>query len=185
MKSTIYTRKGDQGTTALFGGQRTDKNDARVEALGAVDELNASIGIVVSMSTQQATNELLQTIQHQLFTFQAMLANPGDPKNPTKPPHVIKQSHIDFLEKQCDAFDTCNKKLSSFTPPGGHPIAAHLQYCRVLTRKAERRIISLHRQSPLVPESIAYINRLSDLFFVLARYMNRLHGVSEDSPRYQ
>ena len=179
----IYTRTGDLGDTGLFGGSRVSKADLRVEAYGSLDELNAAIGTAVSLLHTDAQNivDLLVGIQSELFDLGAELATPPDRAGTalTKRLRFISGEQIEVLERAIDAFESLLPELKSFILPGGSPAAAALHLARTIARRAERRVVSLSLQEPVNPEILRYLNRLSDLLFVLARTANRLSGVEE------
>ena len=173
----IYTKTGDKGKTSLFGGERVSKDTGRIEAYGCVDELNAHLGVVRSLKPPDEIEKVLDRIQHELFVLGADLATP-----PTKPPKKINRvesRHIEQLEKDIDRFDSALAPLQQFILPGGSRISAELQVARTICRRAERRIVQLLRKSEIGTIPVVYINRLSDLLFVLARSENTLEGVEE------
>lgn len=179
MPIRIYTRTGDEGQTGLFGGERVAKDDLRVEAYGTVDELNAEIGFARTYSNDSEITDLLHSIQNDLFTVGADLATPET--EPTQRGKVqvkrIDASYTAKLEEAIDRFETELPALTRFILPGGSALAAVLHRCRVVCRRAERRCVTLVRelemeQAVLNPEIVRYLNRLSDLFFVVARVAN-------------
>lgn len=169
----IYTKTGDDGTTGLFGGKRVSKDDLRIEAYGTVDELNSFLG---SLADHDPDNQLLKEIQHRLFTIGSSLA--ADPDKQLITPD-IKASDIDALEQAMDHLNTTLPELRHFVLPGGHPAASAAHICRTVCRRAERRCISLNRESPLDLLIVQYLNRLSDYFFVLSRHLAHVHGAEE------
>jgi cob(I)alamin adenosyltransferase len=176
----IYTRTGDEGDTGLFGGGRVPKDDARVEAYGAVDELNAVIGMARSVETLPRIDEVLVPIQRDLFSLGAILATP----NPDKMHEQLEKARIDAariaqLEAAIDAGESELEPLRAFILPGGTGKAAALHVARTVCRRAERRAVTLARTTQFPPLVIIYLNRLSDLLFVLARVANRRGGVGE------
>jgi cob(I)alamin adenosyltransferase len=173
----IYTKKGDDGETSLFGGGRVSKNSPRIEACGAVDELNAQLGIVLSLEPQPDISVIIERIQGDLFTLGADLATP--PSVESARILRINEVHIRELEKTIDKLEALLKPLQSFVLPGGSHVSAHLHAARTICRRAERRIVQLSRTEPAGAPTIAYVNRLSDLLFVLARYANSLEGRSD------
>ncbi len=181
----IYTRSGDNGETGLFGGQRVDKDDLRVEAYGAVDELNALLGVVRLHVSDAAMDGLLQHIQNDLFSVGSDLATPEE-KDANKGRIQIQRvstGQVAFLEAQIDHYEDALPLLTYFILPGGHASAASLHHARTVCRRAERRTITLARAvadtAPVNPDVIRYLNRLSDLLFVLARAANQLAGVED------
>ena len=179
----IYTRAGDRGDTGLFGGSRVSKADLRVEAYGSLDELNAAVGLALSalQTDAQTVIELLIGIQSDLFNLGAELATPpertGTPL--TKRLRATSSEQVDALERVIDAYESLLPELQSFILPGGSPAASALHLARTIARRAERHVVSLSLQEPVNPEILRYLNRLSDLLFVLARVANQLSGVDE------
>ena len=173
----IYTKTGDQGETALFGGKRVPKDALRIEAYGSVDELNCVIGVIRSLKPHKSIDTILEKIQHQLFELGADLATPIVHKSAyiTR----IKKSHSSVLEKIIDKLETQLEPLKSFILPGGSVIASHLHLTRTVCRRAERNVVRLSRNENIGDEVIIYLNRLSDLLFVMARYANQLDGNEE------
>ncbi|HLV60045.1 MAG TPA: cob(I)yrinic acid a,c-diamide adenosyltransferase [Fredinandcohnia sp.] len=178
MAFRIYTRTGDKGDTGLFGGGRVRKDDPRVEAYGTVDELNAAIGLAAATTDDAQVRDWLRRIQSELFVLGAELATPD-------PAHVKKQvAHLDAetiarWEQVIDTIDAEVPPLQHFVLPGGAPAAAHLHLARTICRRAERRLLSLAAQAEIRSECVAYLNRLSDLLFMLARLLNHRGGVDE------
>jgi len=174
----IYTRTGDAGDTGLFGGARVGKDDPRVEAYGTVDELNACLGVVRALGASAETDEALLQIQSDLFTLGAELACvPG--KEDKLRMNVLGQADIERLEGWIDRSQEPLEPLKNFVLPGGSTSAAELHRARTVCRRAERRTLTAGRTSPIRPEIVIYLNRLSDLLFVLARYENHLAGLSD------
>ena len=168
----IYTGTGDQGTTGLFGGGRVDKDDPRVEAYGAVDELNACIGVAIAHLEPGALAERLSDIQGDLFTLGAELAcvqGLEDRLSLT----LIASSDAKRLEALIDEVEMRLAPLKAFVLPGGSRAAAFLHQARTVCRRAERRVITARARNPVRDEILVYLNRLSDLLFVLARDANR------------
>ena len=163
----IYTRSGDRGTTGLHGGTRVPKDDIRIEANGCLDELNTVVGIVRSMlPSQDEWQPLLHDLQRELMVVMSHVATPPGVTNPNPLP---ADEWTARWERQMDTLTESLPEGQYFLLPGGTPVAAHLHLCRTVARRAERRLWTLHRQSPLPEALLGYINRLSDLFFVLAR----------------
>jgi len=165
----IYTKTGDSGTTSLFGGKRVDKNSARIEAYGSVDELNSLIGTVVADTPPANVLKKLIRIQSELFVLGTDLATPADVK--AKMPRVTK-TFIRQLEREIDAFDKTLPVLKNFILPGGGKVGSKLHLARTVARRAERKIVELVNEEKINQNSLIYINRLSDWLFVLARYIN-------------
>jgi len=180
MSLRIYTRTGDQGTTGLFGGGRVDKHHPRVEAYGDVDELNAALGMARAVESMPRVDEVLVPVQRDLFAIGALLATPDREKMRQ---HLEKarvdDERIAQLEHAIDDGDAELEPLRSFIVPGGTPKAAALHVARTVCRRAERRVVALAREIELPTLVVQYLNRLSDLLFVLARVANRRGGVGE------
>ena len=181
MSIKIYTRGGDDGTTGLFGGGRTDKDAPRIAACGDVDELNAALGLTACCDSGGAgeAGPILHRLQGELFELGANLATPADAENAHIPP--ITQEHIDRLEREIDAAWNPLPPMRHFILPGGSELAAHLHLARAVCRRTERTILTLSRAEPVDPLVLRYVNRLSDLLFALARHANHAAGV-EDVP---
>lgn len=171
----IYTKTGDRGYTGLFGGPRISKDAPRIEAYGSVDELNSLLGVVRAGGLDGEFDVLLARIQNDLFALGAQLATPDPAAHRTA---LIGQSHIASLEAAIDHFEEGLQPLSQFILPDGTPAAAGLHFARTVCRRAERRLVTLMQQSsdPIADELIVYLNRLSDLLFVLARAANHAAG---------
>lgn len=161
----IYTKTGDKGETGLFGGRRVSKGHERIEAVGAVDEANAAIGLSFSMGIEGGAE-----IQNELFELGAHLAGA---------PAEISQSRIDRLEETIDDLQKDLEPLRNFILPGGDPAAAQLHVARCAVRRAERALTRLAELEDVDPKGLIYLNRLSDLLFVLARTVNKARGVSD------
>jgi cob(I)alamin adenosyltransferase len=172
----IYTKTGDHGITSLFGGKRVDKNSARIEAYGCVDELNSLIGTVVADGTPTDVLKKLIRIQAELFVLGTDLASPQDVK--VKIPRITK-AYIRRLEKEIDAMEKQLPKLKNFILPGGGKVGAQLHFARTVARQAERRIVDLSHIEKINQNCLIYINRLSDWLFVMARYVNFLEKIKE------
>ncbi|MDE1916964.1 MAG: cob(I)yrinic acid a,c-diamide adenosyltransferase [Sphingomonadales bacterium] len=171
----IYTRTGDKGTTGLVDGSRVAKHDARMEAIGAVDEANSAIGLAICV-LDDATARPLRRIQNDLFDLGADLATPGDYFTPAPMALRMVQGQADWLERAMDALNEDLPPLTSFILPGGTEGAARLHVARAATRQAERAMTALGAQAPVNPQALSYINRLSDYLFVLARAVNAKAG---------
>lgn len=164
----VYTKTGDDGTTGLVGGTRVKKYDARLEAYGTVDELNASIGVLRSCDLPDNISNLLVQIQNKLFNIGSRLAS--DEKGEAFTAGlIITEEHIKILENAIDKFEESLPELTHFILPGGELVVAHCHVARTVCRRAERRILEFSEIQPVQPETIKYINRLSDFLFVLAR----------------
>jgi cob(I)alamin adenosyltransferase len=176
----IYTRTGDAGETGLFGGGRVGKDHPRVEAYGAVDELNAVLGLARSIELMPRIDEVLVPIQRDLFSIGALLATPV----PEKVTERLRKARLDGeriaeLEQAIDAGEAELEPLTSFILPGGTPKSAALHVARTVCRRAERRVVAMADDIEVPPIVIQYLNRLSDLLFVLARVANRRAGAAE------
>ncbi len=170
--SKIYTRTGDDGTTGLGDGSRVPKDSERVEAYGTVDELNSVIGVLLAVpGLPPAATACLTEIQHELFDMGGELCIPGH--------RVITAAQIARLEQTLDGFNDSLPPLKEFILPGGGPAAAACHLARTVARRAERRVLTLSRVEPVAPEVLQYLNRLSDLLFVLARVLARHERGSE------
>lgn len=170
----IYTKTGDDGTTGLVDGPRRDKDDLRVEAYGTVDEANSAIGLVrLHTSSMMRVDHALGTIQNDLFDLGSDLATPGPDEGRKYAALRVTARQIDWLERQIDQFNEALAPLTSFVLPGGSHLSASLHLARTIVRRAERICVGLKRAEPDTnPEAIRYLNRLSDLLFVLARVAN-------------
>lgn len=174
----IYTRTGDSGSTGLFGGPRVPKDDDRIEAFGTVDELNAAIGTARSAGLETSVDAQLEKIQHELFSMGAQLATPNpDDHNLPK----IGSTQIERLEGWIDEHDGSLPELKNFIIPAGDSGASHLHLARAVCRRAERRVVTLQRRGGvgIADDLVTYLNRLSDLLFVLTRVINHHAGVGE------
>ena len=172
-KSLIYTRSGDKGKTSLVGGTRVSKTHVRLEAYGTVDELNSHLGLLYTYLTEEEDRNLILWVQHKLFSVGAYLAT--DQKNTTL--HVesqIADADICRLEKAIDEADAQLPPLKAFVIPGGSRGSSVCQVCRTVCRRAERRILAMAEEHEVTENVSAFVNRLSDYLFVLARKMNLL-----------
>lgn len=163
--SRIYTRTGDRGETGLGDGSRVSKDAARIEAFGSVDELNSTLGIVLSGPLSDEVRAVLTEIQHRLFDLGGELSIPGHT--------MLEQAHVTWLERHLDAMNAELPMLKEFILPGGCQAAAFCHLARTVCRRAERRLITLASREDVNPVGIQYLNRLSDLLFVMARSLNR------------
>jgi cob(I)alamin adenosyltransferase len=171
----IYTKKGDAGETSLFGGGRVRKDDARVRAYGEVDELNAALGLAIALDPADFELATLHAIQRDLFTIGAELATP----DPAKARDRVAAERVTALEHVIDAHEAQLEPLKQFILPGGSPKAAALHVARTTCRRAERDVVTLAGSQQINPVIVHYLNRLSDLLFVLARAVNRRAGRSD------
>ena len=170
----VYTRTGDQGQTSLVGGERVSKASKRVDAFGDVDELNSVIGVARSHSQDEDIDEALGLIQNDLFTLGSDLASPSGTEVPR-----IGESFVKKLEKLADRFLAELEPLREFILPGGSEAGAALHLARTIARRSERRVVALSETEEVNPETIVYLNRLSDLLFILARAVNNRAGIPE------
>ncbi len=166
----IYTKKGDQGTTSLFGGAKISKHSLRIHAYGTVDELNSVLGIVLTHTVSKTGETILKELQNQLFVLGADLATLPSKKTKIE---RIGNKEIDQLEQWIDELDEQLPALTSFILPGGAPAGATLHLARTVCRRAERHTVALKKEDPISDEALIYLNRLSDLLFVLARFENQ------------
>ena len=167
----IYTRTGDDGTTGLVDGSRRTKHDARMQAIGDVDELNSLIALAV-IAASEVTARNLQRIQNDLFDLGADLATPGTDFEPSEMVLRLIPSQVEWLEAAIDALNEDLPPLTSFILPGGSEAAARIHVARAAARRAERSGVALAAAEPVNPQALAYLNRLSDYLFVLARATN-------------
>jgi cob(I)alamin adenosyltransferase len=174
----IYTRAGDGGGTLLASGREVSKDAPRVEAYGAVDELNAQVGVALALGLDERLAEALRRIQNELFHLGADLATPFAAKPEIQVPR-IEARHVDALESQIDELNAVVGPVENFILPGGSPAAAALQVARAVCRRAERRVVTLSRDEQIGDQVVPYLNRLSDTLFVMARFTNHLQGVEE------
>jgi len=176
----IYTRTGDQGETALFGGGRVPKNDARVAAYGDVDELNSTLGAAVACDPPSIEVELLALVQRDLFAIGGQLASPA-PEKVAKAlaKAVIPVERVSAMEAAIDRAEAELPALTAFVVPGGTLKAALFHVARTVCRRAERSVVALAQGQAVPPEIMTYLNRLSDLLFTLARLANHRAGVAD------
>lgn len=170
----IYTKTGDKGTTSLFDGTRVDKDDIRVDTYGTIDELNSQIGVVVAHLLDTVYEEPLKsellTIQDDLFTIGALLADPQKKIDEEFKSYLM--TRVKHFEELIDQLTQEMPELKNFVLPGGGKAGAFLQMTRTITRRAERKVISLFKKEEPKSEIVMYFNRLSDLFFTMSRYLN-------------
>lgn len=171
----LYTKQGDDGKTGLYGGHRVSKNDPRVVAYGAVDETNASIGWSAAVCKDEQTLAVLRQLQSDLFTLGTELATPAGGKTLT----TIQDSHAAQLEAWIDRATDEVPPLTQFVLPGGGELSSRLHLARTVSRRAERQIVRLTERETVSPQTIIYINRLSDLLFALARLANHREGIAD------
>ncbi|OGA23019.1 MAG: ATP:cob(I)alamin adenosyltransferase [Betaproteobacteria bacterium RIFCSPLOWO2_02_FULL_67_26] len=161
----IYTRTGDAGTTGLADGSRVAKDAPRIEAIGAVDELNSVLGVLLGESMPEAARACLENVQNDLFDLGGELSVPGH--------SIMTKTHVERLERELDRFNAGLPPLRDFVLPAGLRSAALAHVARTVCRRAERRLVTLSRKQKVPPAMRAYLNRLSDLLFVIARALNR------------
>ncbi len=177
MITKVYTRTGDAGMTSLVSGNRVSKDDIRVEAYGTVDELNSNIGVLLHSTKldEQDIVALLRKAQNKLFNIGAYLANDRDDATL----YGLSQDDVTALEKMMDRMNEQLPPMTGFVLPGGTRLSAQADRCRTITRRAERRVVTLARQAHVEPLVLEYLNRLSDFFFVFARFNNISNQVEE------
>ena len=175
----IFTRRGDRGETDLLGGPRVRKDHVRVEAFGAVDELNASLGVAASASTQEDIGALLEGIQRTLFDLGASLASPDAVRREKAQLPIVRDEDVVELESEIERLEQELDPLERFILPGGSAAAAAFHAARTVCRRAERRVVALDSETALDGTSLRYLNRLSDLLFVIARVENRRADVAD------
>lgn len=181
----IYTRAGDAGETRLVGGQRVFKDAVRIESYGTVDELNSCLGVarvtaeglVPQFERLQPFTGILKRVQHELFNLGSILATLPEDVHPKQP--TVTEAEVRQLEQEMDAANTELPALRSFVLPGGSRLEAELHVCRTVCRRAERVLITLSRAEPVPPETLRFLNRLSDALFVWSRWVNHVTGSEE------
>lgn len=175
----IYTRTGDQGETSLRGGRRVRKSLLRVEAYGALDELSACLGIAAAALSDPETADLLTQVQRDLFALSARIADGEKDEPPVDGKLAFPETRVSTLERAIDLAEATLPPLKTFILQGGCEAGARLHFARTVCRRAERRLVALAEQEAIAPVFLAYLNRLSDLLFVLARLANHRAGHSE------
>jgi len=181
----IYTKRGDDGETSLAGGQRVSKDSARLEAYGTVDELNSFVGLAVVSCEEMIARDpriglllvILRRVQHELFNLGSILATLPEDVHPKQA--RVTEAEVLQLEREIDAMNESLPSLRSFVLPGGTRVNAELHVTRTVCRRAERLLIALARIEPVPPETIRYLNRLSDAMFVWSRWVNHAIGAPE------
>ncbi len=173
----IYTRTGDKGSTSLLGGDRVQKDDIRIEAYGTVDELNSQLGMLKDLSPEPYSKPILE-IQDALFHIGSRLASSKEP-DPAWGVRNIEDADVERLEAQMDRWDAELPPMTNFILPGGHPAISQAHICRTVCRRAERRVITFSALHETNDNIVKYLNRASDLFFVLARSIAKHENVSE------
>lgn len=180
----IYTKTGDDGTTGLIGGKRLYKDASRIEAYGVVDELNAALGVVCASTLPERVCRILRRVQDDLFSIGADLALPAGLDRKEWGIPAIPDESLAGLEREIDACQSELPPLQQFILPGGGAAGAMLHLARTVARRAERRCVALAHAEPVDPQIIRYLNRLSDLCFVLARYVNHKDAQPEIHPTF-
>ncbi len=175
----IYTKTGDKGDTGLFGGERVSKNSPRIKAYGTIDELNSFIGLTITEIKSEEVKLLLNKIQNQLFTVGSDLATPDTEKNNKLNITRTPASFYLELEKEIDKYEAELEPLKNFILPGGSKSAALLHVCRTVARRAEREAVALDSTVNIGGNIIIFLNRISDLFFVLSRYENYVSKIPD------
>ena len=173
----IYTKKGDTGTTSLFGGTRLSKSHIRIESYGTVDELNSHLGLIRDLTSEESMRSDLKSIQETLFTIGSHLA--ADPTKEKLWLPEIKESEIDLLESGIDNMQNELPELKFFILPGGHPTVSQCHIARCVCRRAERVVVALSEIDRVENVLIKYLNRLSDYLFVLSRYIGKQNDAEE------
>jgi cob(I)alamin adenosyltransferase len=180
----IYTKTGDDGTTGLIGGKRVQKDAARIEAYGVIDELNAVIGVACASPLPDRVRRVLCRVQDDLFSIGADLALPAGMERVRWGVPSLGDEEIAALEREIDACQSLLPELQRFILPGGSVPGSMLHLARTVARRAERRCVALAHAEPVDAQVIRYLNRLSDLCFVLARYVNQENGQRETHPTF-
>jgi cob(I)alamin adenosyltransferase len=177
-KIKIYTKTGDDGTTGLLGGSRIEKYNVRLEAYGTIDELNSVLGVLRTLNIPEDLSDIIIYVQNTLFNIGSRLASDehGDSFTSSL---ALSDKHIAFIETAIDRMEDELPELKNFIIPGGDPAAANCHVARTICRRAERRIVEFSGQNKVQPEIIKFINRLSDLLFVMARKLNFVNNVQE------
>jgi cob(I)alamin adenosyltransferase len=175
----IYTRRGDTGETGIWGGKRVGKDEARIEAIGTVDECNATLGVVAAhVGLPDVVADVLRTVQNALFVVGSELMAPERTGSGASVPRLADDD-VTHLEQVIDELDGALPELRNFILPGGTPAAADLHVARAVCRRAERRVATLRKAEEVSPAVGQYLNRLADLLFVLARHVNHEAGVAD------
>ena len=173
----IYTRKGDSGYTLLIDGKKVYKHNLSVAAYGTIDELNSFLGLLKDYINDEKIKDVLNNIQLKLFSIGSILAS-GENQNITEKVKIEKKD-VEYIELEIDRLNEYLPELKNFIIPGGHKISSYSHVCRSICRRAERKISELNENSSVDPNILAYVNRLSDFFFVLSRFLKHSDNVSE------
>ncbi|MFB5630139.1 MAG: cob(I)yrinic acid a,c-diamide adenosyltransferase [Nitrosopumilaceae archaeon] len=171
----IYTKTGDDGSTSLQGGKRVIKSNIRIKAYGAVDEINASIGLILSSKFDDELEKILKKIQNDLFVVGSDLSN----SNLVNKENRVTVEMVENIEKNIDRLEKELPPITNFILPGGNEVSARIHLSRAITRRAETQVISLDEKEKVNEECKKYLNRLSDLLFVMARYVNKKNGLED------
>lgn len=171
--SKVVTKTGDKGETGLGDGSRVSKDDPRITCIGALDELNSFVGFAKAAIADDGIKTFMEKIQNDLFNIGGSLSIPDTDMK------TINEEYVSALEKQIEAWNNELPPLIEFVLPGGNETSARLHLARTMARKVERKLVGLHKNNPLPDQWLQYINRLSDVFFVLARKLQRAEGVDE------
>ena len=175
----IYTKTGDKGETGLFGGDRVPKDSPRIRAYGTIDELNAFIGLSITEIKDNSVKSLLGDIQNKLFIIGSDLATPDNDKTKKLNIYRTPVQYYEKIEKHIDEYEVKLDEIRNFILPGGSKSASLLHVCRTIARRAERELVALNNTEKIGDNIIIFINRLSDLFFVLSRYENKVSGFED------
>jgi cob(I)alamin adenosyltransferase len=175
----IYTKTGDKGETGLFGGERVSKNNLRLNAYGSIDELNSFLGLAVIEVTNGDIKNILKDLQNKLFVLGSDLAAPETEKNKKLKITRLPDSYISETEEAIDTFEARLDELKNFILPGGSKGSALLHICRTISRRAEREVVALKNTEHIGENIVIFLNRLSDLFFVLSRFENKYSNIPD------
>jgi cob(I)alamin adenosyltransferase len=175
----IYTKTGDKGETGLFGGERVSKNNLRLNAYGSIDELNSFLGLAIIEVTSEEIKNVLIDLQNKLFVLGADLATPETEKNSKLKITRLPDLYISGIEQTIDKFEERLDELKNFVLPGGSRGSALLHICRTISRRAEREIVALKNAEYIGDNIVIFLNRLSDLFFVLSRFENKYSNIPD------
>jgi cob(I)alamin adenosyltransferase len=175
----IYTKTGDKGETGLFGGERVSKNNLRLNAYGSIDELNSFLGLAIIEVTSEEIKNVLIDLQNKLFVLGADLATPETEKNAKLKITRLPDLYISGIEQTIDKFEERLDELKNFVLPGGSRGSALLHICRTISRRAEREIVALKNAEYIGDNIVIFLNRLSDLFFVLSRFENKYSNIPD------
>ncbi len=175
----IYTKTGDKGETGLFGGERVSKHSTRLDAYGTVDELNSFLGLAILEVNNQEIKSIIKEIQQKLFVVGSDLATPQTEKNQKLKIPSTPDEYIDETERLIDKFESQLDELKNFILPGGSKGSALLHICRTIARRAEREIVALKNTEEIGNNIVIFLNRLSDLFFVLSRFENKYSNIPD------